>query len=117
MAANAGFIVGWTKAFPGREALTVAKFPEYVAWLSKLQAESVIESFEPVLLTPHGGDLNGFFIVRGEAAKLDQLQRTEAWREWTAWGAFHLQGFGVIQAHLGDAVPAEMARFGRLAQT
>ena len=29
----------------------------------------MIESFEPVFLEPHGGDLTGFILVRGDAEK------------------------------------------------
>jgi len=36
-------------------------------------------TFDAVFLDPHGGDLNGFFLIRGESAKLDALVATAEW--------------------------------------
>ena len=35
----------------------------------------MIESFEPVFLEPHGGDLTGFILIQGDAAKLASRAR------------------------------------------
>ncbi len=113
MAANAGIIVGWNRAIPTREGEAVSKFSEYVGWLGKLQSSGQIESFEPVFTVPHGGDLNGFILIRGEAGKLGQLRDNEEWKNWETWGGFHLQNFGVVSCYLGDAVPAHLTRISK----
>ena len=92
---------------------TLSKFAEYTGWLEKLQASGQIESFEPVLATPHGGDLNGFIMIRGDRTKLDQLSTTEEWLNWTTWGSYHLQNFGVVPCFLGDAVQGQMTRYSK----
>lgn len=113
MASNAGLIVGWNQPIANREAETTAKFTEYLGYLGKLKNNGQIESFEPVLAQPHGGDLNGFILVRGEKAKFAQLRDTDEWKNWEAWGAFNLMGFGVVPCYLGDAIQDQMTRYSK----
>lgn len=115
--ANAGLLVGWNRAFPGHEAHTVAKFGEYIGFLTVQVMEKKIESFEPVITRPHGGDLNGFFLIRGERAQLNALQDSDQWKDWEVWGAYHLQGFGVVEVNLGAEIAETMKRFGKLASS
>ena len=56
----------------------------------------------------HGGDLNGFFLIRGEAAKLDSLQSSADWHQHMVRAMFHLQGSGAVRAFAGDAVAGRM---------
>ena len=53
-------------------ALTV--FQETVAYYGRLQQEGKIESYEPMLLEPHGGGLAGFIVLRGDRASLDEIR-------------------------------------------
>ena len=46
-----------------------------LGYYTKLQERGEIESFEAVLLEPHGGELGGFLLLRGEAEKLDRVRR------------------------------------------
>lgn len=113
--ANSGLIVGWSRARSGHEGHTVAKFSEYIGFLTVQVMEKKIESFEPVLSRPHGGDLNGFILIRGERDKLDALKGTDQWKDWEVWGAYHLESFGIVECFLGAEVAATMQRFGKLA--
>jgi len=56
----------------------------------------------------HDGDFNGFILVRGEAAKLDALQRSEEFIKLTVRAIVCLDGFGVIDAHIGADVQRRM---------
>src|SRR5215510_6194963 len=100
--ASSGMLVGWNRANQGKETVAIGKFGEYVGYLNKLVAEKHIEGFEPVLLRPHGGDLNGFFLIRGDAAKLAALRTTDQWKDWEVAGSFYLTGFGVIECALAE---------------
>lgn len=57
--AEAGLFVGWGAPVRGRETKGLEIFNESVAYWGRLQQEGRIESFEVVLLYPHGGDLAG----------------------------------------------------------
>ena len=111
--ANAGIMIGWTRALSGREAAANTKFGEFGAYLGKLQAESRIESFEPVIMRPHGGDLNGFFLIRGTETKLAELRTTDHWKDWETWGGYHLENFGAVDCMLGDSIGSSMTRWAK----
>jgi hypothetical protein len=116
MAVNAALLVGWTRPIPGREGEVQSKFNEYVGFLTKLQQGGQIESFEPLMAHPHGGDLNGFFLIRGDHNKFHQLRDNEQWKDWAAWGQFNLQGFGVVECFAGEAVKEQIGRLSKFVQ-
>ena len=60
--------IGWGQVVRGREKRAVQVFNESVEYWGGLQGDGKIEDFEVVLLTPHGGDLQGV------QEKLDYLQ-------------------------------------------
>src|SRR5215472_9633574 len=104
MSATAGLMLGWNRTIPGLEAESNSKFPEFGGYLAKLQASGQIESFEPVFTSPHGGDLNGFFLIRADQAKLNALEQSDQWKDWIAWGSYHLMGFGVVHCMFGAEI-------------
>ena len=50
-----------------------------------------------MFLDVHGGDLNGFFMIRGESGKLDTLVSTTDWLTHITRASLHLEGSGVIR--------------------
>jgi hypothetical protein len=101
--------MGWDRSVPGREALSAAHFQEFLGYLGGLQQAGKIESFEPVLLSPHGGDLNGFFLIRGDSDQISALQASPEWQQHVTRGGHHLQGQGVVHGVTGEGVMAWMA--------
>ncbi len=71
MAGEALFL-GWGPVVRGREQTAFKVFQETIEYYGRLQQEGKIDSFEPVLIAPHGGDLGGFVLLRGERGKLDR---------------------------------------------
>src|SRR6185369_517107 len=82
MSSNVVFF-GWNRSIPGREQMSAQHFQAFTEYLAAQQRSGVIQSFEPVFLTPHGGDLGGFILIRGDNAKLDALLATNEWVEHT----------------------------------
>ena len=109
--------MGWNRPVPGREALNAEHFQESMQYLGRLQAEGMIESFQTVLLNPHGGDLNGFVLIRGEASKLQDLSATEEWLANTTRSGVLLEGFGVVGGVTGDLLMEWMGRWSSLIPT
>jgi hypothetical protein len=99
----------WNRSIPGREKLSGDHFQEFVAYLGAKAGEGVIHGFDPVFLDQHGGDLNGFFLIRGEAAKLDALTSSAEWLEHMTRAALHLEGSGAVRGVAGDMVMKRMA--------
>ena len=78
--ADAGLFIGWGEVVRGREAEAVATFSSSMEYFGGLEADGTIESVEPVFLEPHGGDLQGFFFLRGDAEKLAALRVDSAFQ-------------------------------------
>jgi hypothetical protein len=101
--------VGWNRAVPGREPLAAQHFQDFTGYLGGLQGAGAIESFEPVLLAQHGGDLNGFFLIRGDSVQLGALQGTAEWTAHITRGGYNMEGFGAVRGVTGEGVASWMA--------
>jgi hypothetical protein len=106
--------IGWNRAVAGREAQAGELFQEFLGYLAGLQQSGTIQSFEPVLLSPHGGDLNGFFLIRGESSALDALVYREEWQDYVTLSGMVLEGSGVVRGAAGEMVAEWMDRWSRL---
>ena len=109
--ADAAIFLGWGAPVRGREAKALQVFSESIAYYTKLQAAGTIESFEPVLLQPHGGDLAGFVLIRGEAAKLEAIKQTEEWQTLTVRAGLIVDNLGVIDASIGASLTQGFASY------
>jgi MinD-like ATPase involved in chromosome partitioning or flagellar assembly len=101
-------LFGWNRSIPGREKVSAQHFEEFVQYLSRLQQKGAIQTFDVVLLDTHGGDLNGFFLIKGESAKLDVLVSTTEWITHITRAALHLDGSGVVRGVTGDEIMGRM---------
>jgi len=108
MAANI-MLFGWNRSIPGREKISAQHFEEFVKYLGSLQQNGAIQGFDTVFLDTHGGDLNGFFLIKGDSAELDALVSTNEWITHITRAAFHLEGSGVIRGVTGNEVMERMA--------
>jgi hypothetical protein len=102
--ANAGLFVGWGAPVRGREAKGLEVFNEAGAYYGKLQQAGEIEGFEAVILEPHGGDLAGFFLLRGDERKLAQLRVDDEFVRLSTRASLMVEGVGVVGAALGDGL-------------
>jgi hypothetical protein len=102
-------LFGWNRSLPGREKVSAAHFEDFVKYLEGLRQNSAIQAFDIVFLDAHGGDLNGFFLIRGESPKLDTLVSTTEWITHITRATLHLEGAGVIRGVTGDEIMKRMA--------
>jgi hypothetical protein len=109
------FLFGWTRVNPGREALAGELFASTLGYWEKLQKAGKIASFEPVFLQAHGGDLNGFFFIKGTHAKLDAVKTDEEFVDLVLRAGHCLDGVGVIPAYTGNVVGEMMTRWTKSA--
>jgi hypothetical protein len=102
--AEAALFVGWGAPVTGREGTGLAVFNESVEYWGRLQQEGRIESFEVVLLYPHGGDLSGFALLRGSHDQLNQVGGEDEFLRLTARAGLVVQSLGVVRAILGEGL-------------
>jgi hypothetical protein len=107
MSTNAVFFA-WNHPIPGRERLSAEHFEEFGQYLGGLQQQGTIESFDIMFLDSHGGDMNGFFLIRGESAKLDTLLSSTEWVTHMTRASLHLEGSGAVRGVTGELVMERM---------
>src|SRR5574341_1292066 len=102
-------LFGWNRSIPGREKVSAQHFDEFVKYLGALQQKGAIQAFDVVFLNPHGGDLNGFFLIKGDSGQLDALASTTEWIAHMTRASLHLDGSGAIHGVTGDGIVGRMA--------
>jgi len=109
--ADAGLFIGFGLPVRGRERQAVKVFTEAMEYYARLQQQGEIESFETVFLESHGGDLNGFTLVRGDPDKLSGIRTSDEFLRLSVRADLITEGFGVIGAILGEQVGTLMGVF------
>ena len=110
--ATGALVIGWGPTVRGREQKALQVFNEAIQFYTRLQQQGTIESFEPVALEPHGGDLNGFLLIRGDREKLNALRTSEEFLRLTNRAAQIVDNLGVITAFIGEELQRQFADFG-----
>jgi len=104
-------LFGWNRSLPGRESLSQQHFGQFYEYLGGLQSSGAIDSFDTVFLEPHGGDLNGFFLIRGDANSLDSLVGSDDWADHMTRAGMHLDRPGYVRGFTGDMIMDRMKRW------
>jgi hypothetical protein len=111
MVQSNAIVFGWNRPHVGRETMAGELFAHVVNHLDKLKTSAKIDGYEPVFLASHGGDLNGFFLIRGSHAQLDTLVASDEFVDMTLRASQLLSDVGVIHAYIGAEVPNLMSRW------
>jgi hypothetical protein len=106
--ADGGLFIGFGDPVRGREAQAVELFNEAIAYYTRLQEEGEIESFEPVFLEPHGGDLGGFILLRGEPEKLSALRVSDEFIRLSIRTSLIVDSFGIVGADLAGRLQSQL---------
>ena len=100
--ANAALFIGYGPPMPGRERQSLQVFGEAIQYYGSLQQQGQIENFESVFLEPHGGDLSGFFLLRGDRDTLNRVRYTEEFLRLTNRAGLVVQNIGIVSAFIGE---------------
>ena len=106
--------LGWNRPTVGREQQAMELWGKAMEYYGKLQADGRIESFEPIMLGAHGGDLNGFLLIRGNIEKLNEIRGEDAFLNFMTEASYCLDGFGVVPGIIGEALNEGFARWAKL---
>ena len=112
--ADSVLFIGWNGSVRGREQQAMKLFQKAIEYYGGLQADGRIESFEPVILAAHGGDLNGFILLKGEVEKLKEVRRDDTFINLTIESSYCLDGFGIIPGYIGDGLTEVFSRWTKL---
>ena len=106
--ADAALFIGFGQPVRGRERQAIASFNETVEYWTRLQQQGEIESFEAVFLEPHGGDLGGFFLLRGDREALARVRVSEDLQRVLTRASLVVDALGVVGASLGEGIAQAM---------
>jgi hypothetical protein len=102
--ADAGLFIGWGEVVRGREDRALDVFNETLGYYGQLQSDGRIESFEVCLLDPHGGELQGFALLRGSEEQIDAVHRAEDFQREMTKASLIVDDLGIVPATLGDGL-------------
>jgi hypothetical protein len=102
--ANHALFLGWNRPSIGREQHAMKLWEKTMEYYGKLQADKRIESFEPVLLSAHGGDLNGFILIRCDREKLNAIRNEDTFLNFIIEADYCLEDFGIVSAFIGESL-------------
>jgi hypothetical protein len=108
---ESALFVGWGQPVRGREMRSLDVFSDAMTYYGERQQDGSIESFEPVLLNPHGGDLQGFFLIKGSAEGLATMMATEDFQRLHVRAAMIVENLGIIEAFVDDGVLTQLGYF------
>jgi hypothetical protein len=111
--ATGALFIGWGAAMTGREQKALQVFGEAVQYWTRLQEQGKIEGFETFALDPHGGDLQGFAILRGDRAQLAPLFADPDFVNLNTRANLVVENFGVTLGHTGEGLNQLFADFGK----
>ena len=109
--ADAALFVGWGAVVRGREQRALEVFNEALQYYADLQRKKEIESFEVVLLEQHGGDLNGFVLIRGEEDRLAKLRTDQEFQRRIIRAQLMVDDVGVVAGLIGNGITRGMADY------
>ena len=107
--ADAGLFIGWGEVVRGREDRALDVFNETLELYGQMQADGRIESFEVALLNPHGGELQGFVMLRGSEAQIDAVARDDDFQRVMTKGSLVVDDLGIIPAAINEGLARAMA--------
>ncbi|HEY7779898.1 MAG TPA: hypothetical protein VIC85_06775 [Ktedonobacterales bacterium] len=109
--ATAAIFVGYGPPISGREDKALRVFNEALEYYGGLQRNGDIESFEPVFLEPHGGDLSGFILLRGDRAKLEHVRYSPEFLRLSNRASLVVTNFGIVGGFLGEELQTLFQNF------
>jgi hypothetical protein len=109
--ADAALFVGWGAPIPGRETRGLEVFNEALAFHGGLQDSGDIEGLDVVFLSPHGGELAGFILLKGSEDQMAALRANSEFQRINARASLVVERLGVIDAVVGGGVGEQVSLY------
>ena len=102
--AKGALFLGWGETRAGHRLKALEVFDGAMKFWAEKQKKGDIDSFEPVLLDYHGGDLAGFVLIKGDREKLSRIKSSPEAERLNIRATLVVHNYGVIDAFTGEEV-------------
>jgi hypothetical protein len=109
--ADWALFIGFGFPVRGREQQASQVFGEVMSLWGEYQSRGELESAEAFFLDPHGGDLGGFMLVRGELEQLQRIHASDEFQRLMIRTQLIVENFGVVYAATGSEIEKQMGIF------
>jgi hypothetical protein len=103
--------IGWGATVRGREERGLDVFNAAVGFYGRCQQEGRIESFDVILLEPHGGGLAGYMELHGSADQLAALRGEDEFRRIMIDAALIVDELGIVGGFANEGIARQLALF------
>ena len=112
--ANRIIFNSWERPTPGKEQKAMQLWPRFIEFIGFLKATERIENFEAALLARHGGDMNGFIMIKLDADQLVDLVNDDTWLDLNIAASDCLDHYASRPGYIGDGFEDIMTRYGKV---
>jgi hypothetical protein len=109
--ADWALFIGFGLPVRGREQKATDVFGEAMALFGEAQSRGELEGVEAFFLEPHGGDLGGFMLLRGDREQIARIHQSDEFHRITTRAQLITDGFGVVYAVTGAELEKQMGVF------
>lgn len=109
--ADQAIFIGWGETITGREQKAIEVFNDSVAYWGKLQGDGKIDGMDIVFLSPHGGDLAGFALLRGNQEQLDAVSGEDDFNMHLARASLVVRNLGAVRSAINEGIQQQMELF------
>ena len=103
--------IGWGATVRGREERALDTFDMAVGFYGRCQQEGRLESFDVILLEPHGGGLAGYMELHGSADQLGALREDEEFRRILIDASLIVDELGVVDGFANEGIARELSLY------
>jgi hypothetical protein len=100
--------IGWGESVRGREERGLEVFNESVGFYGRCQQEGRIEEFKVVLLTPHGGGLQGYMELHGTAEQISALREDEEFQRIMVDASLIVDELGLVEGYTNEGIARQI---------
>jgi hypothetical protein len=103
--------IGWGATIAGREERALDVFNEGIGFYGRCQQEGKIESFDVILLEPHGGGLAGYVELHGSADQLAAIRENEEFQRLTVDAGLIVEELGIVGGFANEGVAQQVTMY------
>ena len=112
--AEAGLCITFGEVVTGREKRALEVYGDTMEYFGRLQKDGQLERFDVAILGPTGGNRGGFWLLRGTAAQIDSLRRSDEYVQLIQRVQLDVHGLGVTDAFVDEGLVQIMGGYEKL---